>query len=287
MEKFYELIPCSTSNLGAGYDVFGLSLDLFLEIEAKFGQRCVTNLPRQLENSLLNIESKIHEVLSIEKPKNLTWSLNSKIPIGKGLGSSASLIVGLLKIISSAHSIQLNDQELISVASSVEGHPDNVSPTILGGLTISFTDPDGNFKAVRTSIKEFPKTIVFVPDFSLQTKKARQVVPTEVSISDAIKNISQTNLILESLYSKRYDIMHYAIYDRLHESFRASLIPGYLEVKDRIMCDGAYFASLSGAGPSIFSFVRDNFDPEGAVSKWKEFGVSAKYYILNVYLNNK
>lgn len=284
MEKFYELIPCSTSNLGAGYDVFGLSLDLFLEIEAKFGQRCVTNLPRQLENSLLNIESKIHEVLSIEKPKNLTWSLNSKIPIGKGLGSSASLIVGLLKIISSAHSIQLNDQELISLASSVEGHPDNVSPTILGGLTISFTDPDGNFKAVRTSIKEFPKTIVFVPDFSLQTKKARQVVPTEVSISDAIKNISQTNLILESLYSKRYDIMHYAIYDRLHESFRASLIPGYLEVKDRIMRDGAYFASLSGAGPSIFSFVPDNFDPEGTVSKWKEFGVSAKYYILNVYL---
>jgi homoserine kinase len=157
----------------------------------------------------------------------------------------------------------------------------------LGGLTISFTDPEGNFQAIRTSIKEFPKVIVFVPDFSLQTKKARQVVPMEVKISDAIKNISQTNIILESLYSKRYDIMHYAIYDRLHENFRASLIPGYIEVKNTIMNDGAYFASLSGAGPSIFSFVPERFDPEGAISKWKEFGVNAEYYILDVRLNNR
>ncbi|PMP86745.1 MAG: homoserine kinase [Thermodesulfobium narugense] len=284
MDRFYEKIPCSTSNLGAGYDVFGLSLELFLEIEARFGPRKVINLPRHLENSLLNIESKVHKILLIEKPKSLTWNVNSKIPIGKGLGSSASLIVGILKIVSFAHSIRLSDQELIALASSIEGHPDNVSPTILGGLTISFTDPDGNFKAIKASIREFPKSVVFVPDFSLQTRKARQVVPCEVKVSDAIKNISQTNIILESLYSKRYNIMKYAIHDRLHENYRASLIPGYIEVKNKIMNDGAYFASLSGAGPSIFAFVPEDFDPEGAVHKWLEFGVKAKYYFLNVYL---
>lgn len=284
MDKFYEKIPCSTSNLGAGYDVLGLSLKLFLELEAKIGSRGVSNLSSKLENSFLNIESKVHKILSITKPIGLNWSINSNIPIGKGLGSSASLIVGILKIVSSVHSIKLSDQELITLASSIEGHPDNVSPTILGGLTISFTDPDGNFKAVKTTIKDFPQVVVFVPDFSLKTEKARQVVPSEVKISDAIKNISQTNIILESLYSKRYDIMQYAIYDRLHENYRAHLIPGYVDVKEKIMNDGAYFASLSGAGPSIFSFVPANFDPEGPIFKWKEFGINAKYYFLDVHL---
>ena len=252
--------PASSANLGPGFDCMAIALDRWTRVDVRRsgGAEIVdAGSPDLLGGGNLVIDAM--QVAARHLGMNLPGCevrITSNIPIARGLGSSAAAIVAGVQaagLISSAG--PLSNQVLIDIAGGMEGHADNVSAAVLGGITVATPAGEGFVAEVLTSSIPW-SPVLFIPDAAAFTHVARAVLPQEIPMQDAIANISRSALLALALREQREDLLREAMRDRLHQPYREKLFPHLAPVIEAALCAGALGGCLSGAGPTILAFAR-------------------------------
>jgi len=267
-------IPASSSNLGAGFDCFGVALNLHLTIRATASWRvkeCKVRTSGARENAALpkGPTNLIYRAMSFAAAREqlqlppVELAVHNEIPLASGLGSSAAAIVGGIKLAGLLCDNNLPDARIQNLAAEFEGHPDNVGATLYGGFVISCRRDVDEVFAIK---HEWPRDIKFVvvsPHSQVSTQAARAQLPRTVTRSDAIFNLQRAALFASVLEKRRYDLLWDVMRDRLHQTQRASLVPGIREALAIEKQKGLLGIALSGAGPSIVALVNENEKPIG------------------------
>lgn len=254
-------VPASTSNLGSGFDTFGLALQLYLTVE-------IDTIPMALQifnsgegsseiaNDENNLVFKAIEKLfqtTGNKLPGLKIKTNNEIPLQRGLGSSAAAIIAGLICASELAGKNLEKDEILSIAADMEGHPDNAAACLYGGLTISCLD-NSTILTRKVAVDESLNCVLMIPNDTISTKSAREVLPETVSHQDAVFNLQRSALLTEAFMSRNYEILSIAMKDKLHQPFRKHLIPGYDELEKTGYENGALGVCISGSGSTILGF---------------------------------
>ena len=259
--KAIARIPASTTNLGPGFDVLGLALQLYstVELEETEGGRevdvagiDVDKIPCTPENVGLQAAERIFE-LSGNQPKGLRFILTNGIPAVRGLGGSGTAILGGLLTANLLCGEPFSQTELLNFACEIEGHPDNVAASLLGSLVVSVMDSDV-VHTLKLDCGTDLHVVAAIPDFPLSTREARQVLPKSVEFKDAVYNVSRSSLLVAAVATGNFGMLSHAMADRLHQPYRISLIPGYDEIAEAATQAGALSVALSGAGPTIAAY---------------------------------
>ncbi|MEI0517604.1 homoserine kinase [Brachyspira murdochii] len=262
-------IPATSANIGSAFDSVGLALDLYNEIhiyENTNSKKIDFEITGEGEeeiskddNMILSAMKLVFKRLKTKPDKGYIIKCINRIPLSRGLGSSSAAIIGGLL---SANYILGNklslENEILNMSVQLERHPDNVSPAILGGIISGVVRKDEDFKYVKINPPKGLKAVVAIPNFYLSTEKARNALPKEISLKDAIFNISRAALLTSALSSNRLDLLEVATDDKLHQDYRAKFIPGLKDLFKQVKMSGAYSVTISGAGSSILSLVKDD-----------------------------
>lgn len=252
------VVPGSTANLGPGIDALGLALSVYLRARLIAVDPEGGALRFVFDGVTLDGENSIERALRAAAVKfdtrlpGLLVEVHSDIPLKAGLGSSAAAIVTGIRLFE-AITRPLPIEDVLTLAGELEGHPDNTSASILGGLTASCQTAD-RVIAVSTPWPEAVRVLVATPAIALSTKVARAALPSSVSREDAIFNLQRTAVLLQAVAAGRFDALREALHDRLHQPYRAPLVPG-LERALTFEHPSLLGVFLSGAGPSIAAFT--------------------------------
>jgi homoserine kinase len=283
-------VPATSANLGPGFDSLGLALDLWneaiitlaIEYSVQVSGEGRERLSAGENNLIIRSAHKLAEYVGKRLPPFHLDCVN-RIPLSSGLGSSAAAkLTGLL----GANALlgkPLLKPEILDLATEMEGHSDNVAPALLGGLVVS-TVENGKVLAHKVNLEpnsDIPIHITIVlPDFHLSTQRARAALPEQVTLKDAVHNISRAMMVTEALRSGDLDLLGKAMTDTLHQPYRLWLIPGAREAMQAAREAGAAAAAISGAGPSIiaFSSKRDPAIGEAMTQAFAQAGYSARIF---------
>ena len=256
-------VPATSANLGPGFDCMGLALDLRDRYAAQVLDDATFDVDVSGEGSAdiktdknnLVIKAMLHGFEHMgQKPKGIALRQLNVIPHGRGLGSSAAAIVGglaLARALVLGGEQLLTDEEMISLGSALEGHPDNIAAAVLGGATIAWTNRSQVNSGHGVSIKVDPKikALVFIPEAHLATSKARKLLPETIPHQDAVLNASRAALLVHAIQS-RPDLLLEATEDLLHQNYRAEAMPKSMALVTKLRAAGVP-AMISGAGPSV------------------------------------
>jgi len=274
--KHFEVrIPGSTSNLGPGFDCFGLALKVYLTIRAVVvenasvecrvrttGARENSSLPRNSTNLIYRAMSFASRRESLSLPR-VDLAVHNEIPLASGLGSSAAAIVGGIKLGGMLCGKELSDHKVQNYATEFEGHPDNVGASLYGGFVTNCVGTDGDVSSIKFDWPEKIRIVVVSPQSQLPTHVARAALPRSVSLGDAVFNLQRTSILTAALAKQRYELFAEAMRDRLHQPRRESLVPGLAGALALPAMEGLLGVALSGAGPSIIALVTGNEEAVG------------------------
>jgi homoserine kinase len=261
------VVPASTSNLGPGFDALGLALGLYLRLavtgitwDGRGDVRCAfSGATPPGENLIVTGFRAVCSALDARDVASLDVEVTCEIPPCAGLGSSAAALVAGARLASLVVD-GVTDALTIDVLTAIEGHPDNVTAAVLGGLVAGCVDARGHVHAVPSRWPDAVRLVVATPALSLPTRTARAVLPTEVSRQDAIHNVQRVALLMQAVATGRVDMLREAFADRLHQPYRLCLVPGLAEVL-ALEAPGMLGAFLSGAGPSVAVCVAGDTGP--------------------------
>ena len=261
-------VPATTANLGAGYDCLGMALELTnrigLEVRS-WGRGAIElavegegagDLPADSRNRFVQgVEAAIREARG-ELPDGASWRIEmvNRIPLGRGLGSSAAATVGGLLAANALLGDALSTADLLRLATAIEGHPDNAAAVLLGGFVVSAALGD-SVEAIRFDVPRGLRAVIFIPDLRLSTAEMRKVLPAKVPREDAVANLGRVALGVAGMATGRRDILRILTEDRLHEPYRAAAYPQLPRMVAEARSAGAIGACLSGAGSAIVAFV--------------------------------
>lgn len=286
-------IPATTANIGPGYDTFGMALGYYnylkvypdegfsLEIRGEGSQHLSL-----LSNNLTVRSAKAVFDLAGAGPINCRISMENNIPLSRGLGSSAAAILGGLMSANYALGQPLDQKKLLDMAVEIEGHPDNVTPALLGGFAASCKD-DKELVTFRIETPNNLKAIAVVPQLRLSTGKSREVIPKTVSLADAVYNLRHGVLLALSLQSGDLETFGAMLKDRLHQPYRFPLIKGSKLVARKAIEAGAMGCVLSGSGSTMIAFTTLEKHNEDAIGKamvraFKKHGIASGYLSLKM-----
>lgn len=268
-------VPATSANLGPGFDVAGLAVTLYntFTFELLNVGLEITGCPKQFCN-----EDNLTYQAFVEGAKQcglefkgLRIECNGDVPYTRGLGSSSTCIVAGIVGAYAFMDRSEDRQEILELATKIEGHPDNVAPAIFGGLTVSVMETE-KVTTLNIPVKHDYRFVAFIPPFTLSTEKSRSVLPQILPRADAIKNVSHLALMVASLINGYDEGLKLGFKDRLHQPYRGDLIKGFNEIMDELEKDdrvlGAY---LSGAGPTIMAVIKAE-DTKGVVRLKEELG---------------
>lgn len=288
-------VPATSANLGPGFDSLGLAFSLYNRLDLTLSETDSLHVEGegavQLQESPQTIAHlaahRVFEALGL-KISGVHLQLSNQIPLARGLGSSSAAIVGGLfaanEWTQQHENRSLSSSELLDLATKIEGHPDNVAPALLGGLVVAATSETGRVAAVTVPIRHFPRFAVWIPAASLETKVARGVLPASYSRADAIFNLSRAALLVAALAAGDFNALSEALRDKIHQDFRAPLVPGWNSISHAAREAGAFGVTLSGAGPSILAWMPENSAPivHAMQSAAREAGVEGRIEELQV-----
>lgn len=263
MSKVKVRVPGSSANMGPGFDSLGLALTLYNYIEAE-------ETDNGLEIDILDAETKeflpkdeknlVYKAMKYlfdkaeYKMRGLKLTLLSEVPVTRGLGSSSACIVGGLVAANELCGKKFSPREIVTMATKLEGHSDNVTAAFLGGFTVSVFDKDEVFYYSH-KINGDLKCLVLIPDYAVTTQKARNTLPGYYPKRDVAFNISHTSLLVASMVSGNYENLLCAMDDRVHEPYRKIFIDGYQKLYNKLKSYGALGTFISGSGPTLASIV--------------------------------
>jgi len=270
--------PASAANLGPGFDVLAVALDLYVEVEVEPASRLVVRAEGEgadLEEDAMHLAARI--AIDVAGHDGLAITVRSDIPVARGLGSSAALAV--------AAAAAAGSKDPLGVAARNDGHPENAAASVVGGL-VAATFVKGAVRAVRMSLDGGLVFVALVPDRPLPTAKARQALPQQVGRTDAIFNLGRMSLLLAGL-ADRALLLREATEDRLHQDYRSPMFPEAPQLLGRLVSAGALASCWSGAGPTLLG-ICDLADGErvrsAAEDAMEEIGVAGRARLLRADL---
>ena len=235
-------------------------------------------LPRDSTNLIYQCMETLARHTSTMLPEGLHIKCNNQIPVSSGLGSSAAAVIAGLLGAKALLDISISDQDLLKLALAHEGHADNISACLFGGLVISVLSDDV-LVTKKISIKPL-HSVIALPDVKISTRQARSALPDSIALKDGVFNLARVGLLVNSLQEGNYDYLKIAMQDRFHQPFRYGLIPGAEEAISGALEAGAFGAALSGAGPSVIAFIEKE-DQEVAkffVQAFEKAGISSRIF---------
>ena len=259
MKRVTIRVPATTANLGPGFDAFGCALNLYTDVtfeETDAGleitgcDEAYTGPDNMAYTSYCAVLASLSEEI-----RGVKIHIESQIPICRGLGSSAALLVAGAMGANVLRGNKLSTQGLLNITNAMEGHPDNLAPAFYGGLTASMVD-NGLPVTVNFPLHPDWEFLALIPDFDLPTPLARSVLPKDVTRADAIYNIAHGAMVLKALELGDEKLLRNAMQDRLHQNYRRSLITDYDQIEALVRTTGAAFC-LSGAGPTLLCVTLD------------------------------
>ena len=285
MKKVTIRVPATTANLGPGFDAFGCALSLYTDVtfeEMESGLE-ITGCDEAYtgpDNMAYTSYCAVLQSLS-EEIRGVKIHIDAQIPVCRGLGSSAALLVAGAMGANVLRGNKLSTQGLLNITNAMEGHPDNLAPAFYGGLTASMVD-NGLPVCVNFPLHPDWEFLALVPDFDLPTPLARSVLPTEYDRSDAVYNIAHGALVLKALELGDEKLLRNAMQDRIHQPYRKKMIPDYDKIESLIRTTGAAFC-LSGAGPTLLCITRNPGLEEKLAKKLHDI-TEANWQILPLHL---
>ena len=270
-------VPATSANIGPGFDCLGMALSIYnvvtidetvlpgtgVEINILSDEENVDNLiidhiPKD-ENSVVYKAVELLYNSIGQTPSELKINIQTSIPVTRGLGSSAAVIVGALVAANKLLGEPADESALLSIATEIEGHPDNVTPAIVGGLVMSSLENDGSIIYRKLDWPDDWAITVCIPDVELATEISRSVIPKEVPLEDAIFNLKRMGMFVNAVNKHDSDLMKLALTDRLHQPYRAKLVPGLKELSEAFKHEEDVLGCvLSGAGSSMLIISKNN-----------------------------
>ena len=258
--------PATTANLGPGYDCLGMALDLWNRLtvptETVGGAPTVQvhgegegELPADTENLTYRAMAFLYGEADAEMPP-LEMQCHNVIPLSRGLGSSAAAISAGLVAANALLDNPFTANDLMEMAATIEGHPDNVAAAVYGGLRLVVTDEDRLY-TVPVDIPDDLQTVLFIPERRIATVDARRVLPAEISVADAVYNMSRAALLVAGMQSNHPEYLSIATQDRLHQPYRQSIFPPMKVIFAAARNAGALGVFLSGSGSTILALARE------------------------------
>lgn len=267
-------VPATSANLGSGFDSLGIALTLYNQIwmeeadTVDISCQDDVSVPTDETNLIYWAAKRLYEQCGVKLPGLKIVQLNN-IPIARGLGSSSACIVAGILGANRLLGSPLSPHELVDLAAEIEGHPDNTTPALEGGLVASAIEA-GKVYNVSVPVSEKIRFVLFIPPFELKTEMARSVLPQQYSRTDAVYNLSRSALMTASLFSGKLENLRVAVQDRIHQPYRSHLIEHLDDVFRMSYELGSLGTYVSGAGPTIISFVAadgaESFSSQAAVN---------------------
>lgn len=264
-------VPATSANLGPGFDCLGIALpiyntitieetvlpgtgieiNLMSEDDETIDEMIFDDIPRDENNIVYKAVEMLYNSIG-QEPSELRINIQSQIPITRGLGSSAAVIVGGLMAANKLLGSPADETAILSIATEVEGHPDNVAPAILGGFVLASQEDDGSIVYRKLDWPNDWDITVCIPDFELSTNIARSVLPDSIPRADAIFNAKHLAMLIDAVNTKDAKLMKVALQDKIHQPYREKLVPGMKEIMNAFKHeDGVLGCVLSGAGPTL------------------------------------
>jgi homoserine kinase len=292
-------VPATTANLGPGFDCLGLALKLYLNLEIEEiekglvieyqGEGAEKFSVKKKEDTLIwkSINLVLKKTYKDIPKKGLKIKALNEIPITRGLGSSASAIIGGIVGAARLYNIDLTNQEMLELALSLEGHMDNIVPALIGGLTLAYNTGQEEIRWTRIKTPLDLRVVVAIPEFTLNTKEMRKILPQKVALSEAVFNLGRSALLVNALQNSDWEVLAEAMEDRLHQPYRAPFVPGIEDMFLKIKKMGLAGVALSGSGPSVVSLTKK--DSEEAISKimkdsFLDAGITCRVLVLEADL---
>ena len=289
-------VPATTANVGPGFDCLGAALQL----DNVFEIRCIeggserfdliiegtegAHLRGGPDNLVYRSAQRVWKEAG-QEPVALEARVRLAVPPARGLGSSATAIVAGLIGANALMGEPLSKEKLLELAIDLEGHPDNVVPSLVGGLCMTAKAASHRWRVVRCEWSSEVVAVVAIPAIRLSTSEARRVMPKMISIPDAVTNLGSLTLLLQGLRTGNGDLIADGMHDRIHEPYRWGLIQGGRQVREAAIGAGAWGCVISGAGPSILALASRDVAPavsRAMVRAWESEGVASRSEVLQL-----
>ncbi|MBN2260533.1 MAG: homoserine kinase [Clostridiales bacterium] len=251
---FKVKVPATSANIGPGFDTLGMALSINNVITFKENKSGV--IFEDVEDEYSNENNLIYQSMLKtweylnEPKKGVVISVEENIPISRGLGSSAACIIGGILGALTMSERTLSNEEILKIAMSLEGHPDNITPALIGSVTIATTVED-DIEYMKLDIKDQYDFYLFIPPVGISTEESRKVLPETISMKDAVYNVSRAAMLVATLLSGKQEFLTLALGDKLHQQFRSKLIDGYDELIEYMGTLNFLGNFISGAGPAV------------------------------------
>jgi len=283
-------IPATSANLGPGFDCFGLAIKVyntFIFEKIPFGFEFIVKfknkeIPINQGDNLVYVAMKETFDMFNKSMPGIRLIEEINIPFSRGLGSSATAILAGILASNKILGNPMNDEEILNLAYKIEGHSDNIVPALNGGFNITIIE---NNKIIfkKVNVDENLRIIIAIPEIKIKTKESRKILPAEVKREDAIFNLSRAALLAASLITRDYSYFPVAFQDKLHQNYRAKLIPGFYDVVSNAYNEGALGVALSGSGSSIIAFTISNEKniAQSMIKTFSKLGIDSEYIITS------
>ena len=287
-------VPATTANMGPGFDTFGMALSLHNRFsvtdvlpEGRFTVRVTGEGAQELgdveKNLLVKSYCRACDEWGVPR-RGFALESRNAIPLRRGLGSSSTAVVAGVMLANLLTDARAPEDEALRLMTAIEGHPDNVVPCAVGGMTISCWDGERLCCVRLPPLPQDLQAVAVVPDCEVSTESARAILPGEVPFRDATLNVSRAALLAAAWATGRWDVLPFVSEDRLHQPYRAGLIPGGAEVLEearrRSECAAAF---ISGSGPTMIALTRGPTEPVASAMRaaFARHGLSARALILS------
>jgi len=291
-DSVYVTVPGTTSNVGPGFDCLGAALTLYNQFQFTRTESGLTidvigaEADRVTKDETnLAYKSFLKFFHHIDQPvPGLHLTIKLDVPLARGLGSSATAIVGGLVGANILAGSPMSREQVRDMAIAIEGHPDNVVPALMGGVRLAASD--GN----HWTICDLPchpdiALVLGIPDFEVSTAEARRVLPQEYSRADAIFNMAHLGLLVRGLETGNPEWLRMALKDRIHQPYRKSLMHGFEAVRQGAIAAGAYEVVISGAGPTLLAIAHPSQATtiaQAMKDAWAEASIQSDVRILGI-----